>query len=83
MEGRCIIVTRPFMAVGLLGVWAWAGAAAALAVDEDFVLAMPFDEGQGDVANDLSLGEHHGTLMGPTWEEGRFGGGLHFDAAGP
>jgi hypothetical protein len=37
-----------------------------------------FDEGQGETAHDVSGGEHHGTIVGAGWSEGRLGGGLSF-----
>lgn len=39
----------------------------------------PFDEGGGALAQDISGNNYHGTLTGPTWTEGRRGGGLQFD----
>ncbi len=43
------------------------------------VAAYSFDEGQGNVVNDLSGSTNHGALNGPTWVPGRFGQGLSFD----
>ncbi len=40
--------------------------------------AYSFDEGEGEVAGDLT-GEHDGTIEGPTWTTGKFGGALKFD----
>ena len=50
------------------------------AVAQDVVLAIPFDEGQGDVAEDLSPYQNHGTLMGATeWAAGKFGQAVSMD----
>jgi len=38
-----------------------------------------FDEGSGDTAFDTSGSNNNGTLMGPTWVDGRYDMGLHFD----
>lgn len=43
-----------------------------------------FDEGKGDITADASGNENKGTLMeGPSWADGKFGGGLSFDEEGP
>ncbi len=43
-----------------------------------------FDEGKGDTTADASGNENEGTLMeGPSWVDGKFGGGLSFDVEGP
>ncbi len=42
-----------------------------------------FDEGSGDTTADASGNENGGKLMeGPSWVDGKFGGGLSFDVAG-
>lgn len=46
---------------------------------DGLVLYLPFDEGQGEVAGDLSGNGHDGTLEGPEWTEGEFGNALSFD----
>jgi len=38
-----------------------------------------FEEGSGNTANDSSGHGAHGTLNGPTWSQGKTGGGLSFD----
>lgn len=38
-----------------------------------------FNEGSGTVAHDSSGSDKHGTIYGPTWTNGRFGGGLEFN----
>ncbi len=50
---------------------------------DGLVLYMPFDEGQGDVANDFSENSFTGDLMGdPEWVNGEFGKALSFDGDG-
>ncbi len=49
--------------------------------NEGLVLHLPFDEGQGDVANDLSGNGHDGVISGPDWVEGKFGKALKFAGA--
>ena len=41
-----------------------------------------FEEGRGDFAADSSGNEHEGEIMAAKFVEGKFGQGLHFDAAG-
>jgi hydrogenase maturation factor HypE len=38
-----------------------------------------FDEGVGSILNDLSGNQLHGTVLGATWQSGRFGKSLQFD----
>jgi hypothetical protein len=38
----------------------------------------PFDEGAGDTARD-AVGDHHGSIVGATWCQGKRGAALHFD----
>ena len=53
------------------------------AVDKDIVLAMPFDESEGDTANDLSRHGNHGTLKGnASWGVGKFGNAIQFEPVG-
>ncbi len=53
------------------------------AVDNDVVLAMAFDEGEGETAKDLSPHGNHGTLKGNTgWGVGRFGNAVKFEPMG-
>jgi len=40
-----------------------------------------FDEGEGSIAGDRSGHLNHASLHGPTWTEGKVGGGLSFDGA--
>jgi hypothetical protein len=47
--------------------------------DDTLVLALSFDEGQGDVAGDSSQYGFDGTIMGPQWVNGKFGSGMGFD----
>ncbi len=55
-------------------------AAVALAdVDEHIVLWLQFDEGAGGVAVDSSNYGNDGTIVGPTWTEGKYGSALLFD----
>jgi hypothetical protein len=47
---------------------------------EGLVLYLPFDEGEGDTAQDLSGKENHGALMGkPEWVAGKAGSALQFN----
>ena len=55
-------------------------AAVALAdVDEHIVLWLQFDEGAGGVTADSSNYGNDGTIVGPTWTEGKYGSVLLFD----
>ena len=47
--------------------------------DESLVLALAFDEGQGNVAGDSSQYGFDGTILGPQWVNGRFGSAMGFD----
>ncbi len=49
--------------------------------DPGAVLLLPFNEGKGDTANDLSGLGNHGTINGATWVPGRFGNGLSFSGS--
>jgi hypothetical protein len=49
---------------------------------EGLVLNLSFDEGSGDVAEDLSGNGHDGIIDNPMWVDGKFGKALHFDGAG-
>ena len=52
-------------------------------VDEDIVLAMPFDEGEGKTTKDLSPHGNHGTLMeNAGWAQGKFGSGIIVEPVG-
>ena len=46
------------------------------------VAAYRFEDGMGTTATD-ELGQWNGTLFGPSWTTGRFGGGLDFDGSDP
>jgi hypothetical protein len=62
---------------------AYCTAEADAAVDKDVVLAMAFDEGEGETAKDLSPHENHGTLKGNAgWGVGRFGNAVKFEPMG-
>ena len=53
------------------------------AVDNDIVLAMAFDEGEGETAKDLSPHGNHGTLKGNTgWGAGKFGNAIQVEPDG-
>ena len=53
------------------------------ALDEDIVLAMPFDEGAGETTKDLSPHANHGTLMqNAVWVKGKFGNGILVEPVG-
>ncbi len=57
-------------------------ASAAMAgFDESMVLYLPFDEGSGDLAKDLSNYQNNGTLKGPKWVNGKYGSALSFNGA--
>jgi len=54
----------------------------AVGIDEHTVLLMCFDEGEGDVAVDLSPKENYGAIHGPTWTtDGKFGKAVEFDGS--
>jgi hypothetical protein len=48
---------------------------------QGLVMYLPFDEGQGDVAGDLSGNGHDGELEGPEWTDGKFGTALMFNGS--
>lgn len=49
------------------------------ATDASLVLYLPFNEGEGETAEDFSGSENHGTLIGsPKWVDGRDGSALQF-----
>ena len=53
------------------------------AIDEDIVLAMPFDEGKGETTKDLSPHGNHGTLMqNAKWGKGKFGNCIIIEPVG-
>jgi len=45
------------------------------------VAAYSFDEGEGEVAEDLTGNEHDGTLINTEWAKGRYGSALYLDGA--
>lgn len=47
--------------------------------DASLVLALSFDEGQGDVAHDSSQYGFDGTITGAQWANGKFGSAMGFD----
>ncbi len=49
---------------------------------DGLVLYLPFDEGNGDVAADLSGLGHDGKIDNPEWVDGKFGKALHFSGEG-
>ncbi len=46
---------------------------------DGLVLYHPYDEGDGDTAEDLSGNEHEGVIDSPKWVDGKFGKALEFD----
>jgi len=48
---------------------------------ESIVLYLPFDEGSGDVVNDLSGNGNNGTIIGAKWVAGKMNEALEFDGA--
>jgi len=54
----------------------------ALPVDESLVLYLPFEEGKGDTAKDLSQYGYDGELVNnPKWVDGQIGKALEFDGS--
>jgi len=51
-------------------------------LQDGLVLYLPFDEGSGTVAKDLSGNKHDGAINGATWVDGKFGKALNFDGKG-
>jgi hypothetical protein len=50
---------------------------------EDIVLAMPFEEGEGETTMDISPHGNHGTLMeNASWGVGKFGNAIHVEPVG-
>ncbi|MBC8230001.1 LamG domain-containing protein [bacterium] len=49
---------------------------------EGLVLYLPFDEGKGDVAGDISGNSHDGKIDSPEWVDGKFGKALKFNGDG-
>ena len=47
--------------------------------DKSLILYFPFDEGEGDIAEDASVYGNNGELDAPEWVEGKFGMALEFD----
>lgn len=59
------------------------GETAAAGGDEDIVLAMPFEEGEGNSTMDISPHGNHGTLMdNASWGAGKFGNAVQFEPVG-
>jgi len=50
-----------------------------LAIDDNIVLFLRFDEGKGDMAADLSNYKNDGTITGAEWVDGKYGSALSFD----
>jgi hypothetical protein len=64
-------------------VTAFCSAEAVAAGIGDIVLAMPFDEGEGEVTMDISPHRNHGTLMeNAGWGIGKFGNAIHVEPVG-
>jgi hypothetical protein len=58
----------------------WNKTAVFINVIDGVVLALPFDEGEGDTAFDYSGYGNDGTLVNsPEWVDGKYGGALSFD----
>ena len=49
---------------------------------EGLVLYLPFDEGAGDAAKDISGNGHDGKIDNPDWVDGKFGKALRFGGEG-
>lgn len=49
---------------------------------EGLILNFSFDEGEGDIAGDISGNGHNGTIDNPQWVDGKFGKALKFNGAG-
>jgi hypothetical protein len=49
---------------------------------DGLVLYLPFDEGAGDAAKDISGNNHDGVTDNPEWVDGRFGKALRFGGEG-
>ena len=62
----------------LLSVLCVTGAFSAL-LDDKVVLYLPFDEGKGQVAKDLSKFGNDGEIRNAKWAEGKYGFGLEFN----
>jgi len=59
------------------------GETAAAGGDEDIVLAMPFEEGEGNSTMDISPHGNHGTRMeNASWGAGKFGNAVQFEPVG-
>lgn len=48
-------------------------------IDSDIVLYMRFDEGKGNITEDLSNYKNNGTISGAEWVEGKYGHALYFN----
>ena len=49
---------------------------------DGLVLYHPYDEGNGDTAEDFSGNEHEGVIENPSWVDGKFGQALEFGGQG-
>ncbi len=49
---------------------------------DGLVLYHSYDEGKGDIAEDLSGNKHEGVIDNPTWVDGKFGKALEFGGEG-
>lgn len=62
-------------------VWTFTTEAPPPPLNSGLVAYWAFDNGSGTVASDTSGNGNHGTLQGPLWATGKFGGGLEFDGS--
>ena len=46
----------------------------------ELVAYWTFDEGSGDIVYDSSGNDNNGTIHGATWDTGKYGNALHFNA---
>ena len=60
----------------LIWLMVWQNSFAVL--DDDLVLYLPFDEGKGDSAKDISKHKNNGTLHKVEWAKGKYGTAVEF-----
>ena len=65
--------------LSVLALFTWAAIGYTQEIDDSLVLALSFDENQGDVAKDSSQYGFDGDIDGATWVDGKFGKALEFD----
>lgn len=73
---------RVFMYLFVVSCLMLTASAAFAGFQDGLVLYLPLDEGDGDVAGDLSGNGHDGVISGPEWVDGKFGSALHFGGDG-